>query len=94
VTYDSEEGYGAVPYIRRLFAGLSQWRSGVNSREVHVRCVVVRVAGFTPSTSVFPSDHSSSGVLFRTISSAAGTMGPGDPPNYQTTRSAPRQEYE
>jgi hypothetical protein len=76
-TCDSEKGYGAIPYIRRLVAGFSQWKSVVNSREVHERCVVARVAGFTPTTSVSPSNHRSSNVLFRSISSAAVTIVPG-----------------
>jgi hypothetical protein len=57
----------AVPWLRRLAAGLSPWRPGFDPGSVHVGFVVDKVAlgqGFSPSSSVFPCQfHSTSAPL-------------------------------
>jgi hypothetical protein len=54
----------AVPWLRRLVAGLPQWRPGFHPGSVHVGFVVDKVAlgqVFPPSTSVFPCQFRSTG---------------------------------
>jgi hypothetical protein len=54
----------AVPWLRRLAAGLPTWRPGFDPGSVHVRFVVDKVAlgqVFPPSSSVFPCQFLSTG---------------------------------
>jgi hypothetical protein len=58
-------GFWAVPWFRRLVAGLPQRRLGFDPRSVHVGFVVDKVTlgqVFPPSTSVFPCQFHSTGV--------------------------------
>jgi hypothetical protein len=67
-------GYcGAMPWLRKLVAGLSLWRPGYASRSVLVGFVVDKVTlrGFSPSSLVFPCQYHSIIVLYVHISSRA-----------------------
>jgi hypothetical protein len=56
----------AVPWLRRLLAGLSPRRPGFTPKSVHVRSMVDKVA-LGLSSSVFPCQHNSSGTPYSYI---------------------------